>query len=109
MILKAELETTREAEKETQKSITFLKEHSYKSESFIESKEYLKAFKEEYLISRNLKWLQRFLSKQSKENENEIKNFKEEISISFLKNQCDRIEKMFQDELTDENEDFGED
>jgi hypothetical protein len=108
MVFKETLETTFEAEKEVQKTITFLKEHSFLSSKHIGEQKYIKSYAEELLIEGELKWLSKFLKTQKNECEKELNDFKESVNKECLRIKCGQIENMFANTEDDGDEFFGE-
>lgn len=108
MAFKETLETIRETEKEVQKFITKLKEHSYNSKKKSENGKFIKAYKDELEIEKELKFLCDFLKSEKVETAKELKAFKAGVAIECLKMKCKQIDKKIEDEFSMEDEDFGE-
>lgn len=109
MAFKETFETTREAEREVQNTITYLKEHSYLSAKYVSTENYIKSYKEELGIEGELKWLRDFLESEKQECEDELRRFKESISTEGLKIKCRQIENAMKSCFSDDAEDYGDD
>lgn len=109
MTFKETFETTKEAEKEVQSVITYLKEHSHSSAKHLETGKYIKSYKEELGIGGKLRWLNEFLERQKQECNNELRSFKESISTECLKIKCRQVDNVMRSDFPDYNEDYGED
>lgn len=109
MAFKETFETTREAEREIQSMITYLKEHNHLSAKHINAENYIKSYKEELGIEGELKWLREFLEGEKQECEDEVRRFKESISTEGLRIKCRQIENAMKSYFPDDNEDYGDD
>ncbi|KAM0680343.1 hypothetical protein GINT2_001399 [Glugoides intestinalis] len=93
MAFKETFETAYEAEREVQKILTCLKEHSHNSKKMIADDKLIKAYKEECFIESRLEFLNEFLEGQKKEVESELNMFKERIASEALSIKCKQIEE----------------
>lgn len=108
MPFKETLETIHETEKEVQRFMTELKEHSYSSTKKTGEGRYIKAYKEELEIEKELKFLCDFLKGEKRETEEELKEFKQGVAKECLKMKCKQIDRRIEEEFSIEDEDFGE-
>lgn len=107
-MLKESIVSTKEAEKEVQTTITYLKLHINESNKAVEMKRYIKSYKEELGIESNLRRLSQVIFNLKNESKTELYNFKSAVSAECLKIRCKQIEDRMKKEFSDE-EDFGED
>lgn len=107
MAFKETFETIKESEKEIQRLLTFLKEHSFKSKKHVDNLKYIKAYKEEFALEKQLKLLADFLEEEKQQAEEELKVFKKEIASECLNIKCKQIDNKIQNEFA-VDEDFGE-
>lgn len=108
MVIREALETTSEAEREVQKTITAIKVLNYQSEQSLGGGKFIKAYKRELDIETELKWLSDYLNRQKRVVISEMLDAKENLNKECLRVKCKQIESMFQNIEDDENEDFGE-
>jgi hypothetical protein len=107
MAFKETFETINESEREVQKFLTYLKEHSNESEKRIKEGKYVKAYKQEFGIERRLKLLLDFFEEEKKQAENELREFKQGAASICLGIKCKQIDSKIQNEFAID-EDFGE-
>lgn len=93
MAFKESFETAHEAEREVQRFLTCLKEHSHNSKKMLADDKLIKAYKEECCIESRLEFLNEFLEGQKREVETELQTFKERISSEALSIKCKQIEE----------------
>ncbi|KAI5150514.1 hypothetical protein ENBRE01_1542 [Enteropsectra breve] len=101
------LETLKEIKLEVCKSLTALKRNRYMSRKYTNESRYIKAYKREFEIQQELKWLANFINNHQSAVQEEIDQFSEKRAVCMLKNRCEQINNVFQEDNL-EDEDFGD-
>jgi hypothetical protein len=102
------LASTKEAEREVQNVITFMKEFSHESSKHIESAKYIKSYKTELGIESQLRRLSQVIFNIKNESKEEMNKFKSTISSECLRIRCKQVEDQMKLQFSDE-ENYGDD